>query len=71
MTNGIVRSMRADQSHQCDPALIALAAPKLPRARVKACLLLARAPFGAPRTGANLVLINALPNKWAPGATRS
>jgi hypothetical protein len=60
MSNGIVRSMRADQSHRLDPALITLAAPKLPRAGVKACSLQLRAPFGSPRTGTDLVLINAL-----------
>ena len=52
--------MRADQSHRLDPALIAPAAPKPPRATVKACLLQLRVPFGSPRTGTDLVLIKAL-----------
>jgi len=56
----MVRSMRADQWHRLDPALIALAAPKLRRAGVKACLLQLRVPFGSPRTGTDLVLIDAV-----------
>jgi len=67
----MLRLMRAGQSHRLDPALIALAAPKLPRASVKACLLQPRVLFGSPRTATDLALIHAFTGKVGPGIQMS